>query len=51
MSLSWKVNSSIKVIKDLEKFKSLSDLIIANRMSEDLKDVEASLHKNLFYDN
>ena len=28
-----------KVIKDLEEFKGLSDLIITNRMSDDLMDV------------
>jgi len=28
-----------KVIKDLEEFKKISDVIVANRISEDLKDV------------
>jgi UDPglucose 6-dehydrogenase len=29
-----------KVIKDLEEFKKISDVIIANRLSDDLADVE-----------
>jgi UDP-glucose/GDP-mannose dehydrogenase family, UDP binding domain. len=28
-----------RVIRDLDEFKKLSDIIIANRMSDDLKDV------------
>jgi UDPglucose 6-dehydrogenase len=29
-----------KVIKDLEEFKQISDVIVANRLSDDLLDVE-----------
>ena len=28
-----------RVIKDLDKFKKISDVIVANRLSENLKDV------------
>ena len=33
-----------KVIKDLEEFKSLSDVIVANRLSDNLKDVENKVY-------
>jgi len=33
-----------RVIKDLEAFKEMSDVIIANRMSEDLRDVEEKIY-------
>lgn len=33
-----------KVINDLEKFKKVSDVIIANRLSEDIKDVEEKVY-------
>ena len=41
-----------KVIKDLDEFKKLSDLIVANRMSDDLRDVKNKLYtRDLFYSN
>ena len=33
-----------RVIKDLDAFKEMSDVIIANRMSEDLRDVEEKIY-------
>ncbi|AXH09196.1 UDP-glucose 6-dehydrogenase [Malaciobacter halophilus] len=33
-----------KVIKDLEEFKKISDVIVANRISEDIKDVEEKIY-------
>jgi len=41
-----------KVIKDLEEFKGLSDLIITNRMSDDLMDVKQKVYtRDLFNDD
>ena len=41
-----------KVIKDLEEFKDLSDLIITNRMSDDLMDVKQKVYtRDLFNDD
>jgi UDPglucose 6-dehydrogenase len=41
-----------KVIKDLDNFKKLSDLIIANRMSDDIFDVREKVYtRDLFNDN
>ena len=41
-----------KVIKDLDEFKRLSDLIVANRMSDDLRDVKNKLYtRDLFNSN
>ena len=41
-----------KVIRDIDEFKSLSDLIIANRMSADLRDVENKVYtRDLFNDD
>ena len=41
-----------KVIKDLDEFKKLSDLIVANRMSDDLRDVKNKLYtRDLFNSN
>jgi len=41
-----------KVINDLEKFKEISDVIVANRLSDDIRDVEAKVYtRDLFGDN
>ena len=41
-----------KLIKDLEEFKKLSDLIVANRMSDDLKDLKHKVYtRDLFNSN
>lgn len=41
-----------KVVNDLEEFKRLSDLIITNRMSDDLRDVKHKIYtRDLFNDD
>ena len=43
---------NISVIKDIEEFKSRSELIITNRISEDLKDVsEKIFSRDIFLNN
>jgi UDPglucose 6-dehydrogenase len=38
-----------KVIKDLDEFKKLSDLIVANRISDDISDVKDKVYtRDLF---
>lgn len=39
----------LKVIKDLDEFKSQSDIIITNRHSSDLKNVEEKLYTRDLY--
>ena len=33
-----------KVIKDLEEFKNISDVIVANRLSDNIRDVEDKVY-------
>lgn len=40
-----------KVIKDLDEFKKVSDVIVANRLSENLKDVENKLYTRDIFGN
>ena len=50
--LDEKEFENITVIKNLEEFKSKSELIIANRISEDLKDVsEKVFSRDIFSNN
>ncbi|MGJ0376951.1 nucleotide sugar dehydrogenase [Aliarcobacter cryaerophilus] len=40
-----------KVIKDLDEFKKISDVIVANRLSEKLKDVESKVYTRDIFGN
>ena len=40
-----------KVIKDLDEFKKISDVIVANRLSETLKDVENKVYTRDIFGN
>ena len=40
-----------KVIKDLDEFKKMSDVIVANRLSEKLKDVESKVYTRDIFGN
>ncbi len=41
--------SNSKVIKDLEEFKSISDLIVSNRLCKDLSDVQDKVYTRDLY--
>ncbi|MGJ0372840.1 UDP-glucose 6-dehydrogenase, partial [Aliarcobacter cryaerophilus] len=40
-----------KVIKDLDEFKKVSDVIVANRLSQNLKDVESKVYTRDIFGN
>lgn len=42
---------SYKVVNDLENFKSMSDVIMANRLSEDIRDVSQKVYTRDVYNN
>lgn len=44
-----KIGSIIRVINDFEEFKNISDVIVANRMSDDLREVGEKVYtRDLF---
>lgn len=47
--LKEKVFFNSKVIRDFEKFKSMSDVIVTNRLSEELKDVKNKIYTRDLY--
>ncbi len=38
-----------RVIRDLDEFKKISDVVVANRMSDDIKDIEAKIYTRDLY--
>ena len=43
--------NNVRVIKDLQQFKELSDIIITNRFSEELQDVFHKVYTRDIYNN
>ena len=43
--------NALKVIKDLDEFKKMSDVIVANRLSDKLKDVEPKVYTRDIFRN
>lgn len=48
-SLSEDTFSGLRVIKDFEKFKDITDVIVANRLSDDIKDVADKVYTRDLY--
>ena len=40
-----------KVIKDLDEFKKVSDVIVANRLNQNIKDVESKVYTRDIFGN